>query len=227
MVCHSIHLTCSIFANLAARPGRVVGSVIPYENGNVADPNNVRRVARNPVVPPVTSNQSTHCNHLMPDCSCRQQHQNELEKDRVQYRSRAPTHGGQGSARGRRGHAVLTVLCFKGCAQSRSGRQVPPGEQSAWRCYLQWHDGGRRWLADTAKLEFFTVELQVCTSLLGQWPGSSLWFALCKMKPERRWLEFRARTEVAELIKDASVRKGFSAWENGEMCSRCSCFVMS
>jgi hypothetical protein len=87
MVCHSIHLPCSIFANLAARPGRVVGSVIPYENGNVADPNNVRRVARNPVVPPVTSNQSTHCNHLMPDCSCRQQHQNELEKDRVQYRS--------------------------------------------------------------------------------------------------------------------------------------------
>ncbi|KAK3134814.1 hypothetical protein QOZ80_5BG0411030 [Eleusine coracana subsp. coracana] len=70
-----------------ARPGRVVGPVIPYENGNVSDPNNVRRVARNPVGPPATSNQSAYCYHLKSDCSDRQQHQNELEKDRMQYRS--------------------------------------------------------------------------------------------------------------------------------------------
>jgi hypothetical protein len=74
-----------IFANLAARPGRVVGPVIPYENGNATDPNNARRVVRNPAVP-VTSNQSAYCYHLKSDC-CRQKQQTELEKDRMQYSS--------------------------------------------------------------------------------------------------------------------------------------------
>ncbi|XP_062180422.1 mitogen-activated protein kinase 7-like isoform X1 [Phragmites australis] len=68
-----------------ARPGRVVGPVLPFEKASVTDPHNARRVAKNPVVLPATTNPSVYCYHLKPDCSDRQ-HQQELEKDRLQYR---------------------------------------------------------------------------------------------------------------------------------------------
>ncbi|KAL6610770.1 hypothetical protein ACP70R_040739 [Stipagrostis hirtigluma subsp. patula] len=70
-----------------ARPGRVIGPVIPFENGSVADPHSARRVTRTPVVAPATTNPSVYCYHPKSDCSDRQQHQHELEKDRMQYRS--------------------------------------------------------------------------------------------------------------------------------------------
>nr|CAB3460709.1 unnamed protein product [Digitaria exilis] len=69
-----------------ARPGRVVGPVLPFENSSVADQHITRRVARNPAVPPATNNSSACCYHLKSDSSDRQEHQLELEKDRMQYR---------------------------------------------------------------------------------------------------------------------------------------------
>jgi len=67
-----------------ARPGRVVGPVIPYENLTAVDPYNQRRVARNPVLPPATSNLSAYTYHRKSDNSDRELQQ-ELEKDRMQY----------------------------------------------------------------------------------------------------------------------------------------------
>nr|CAB3473808.1 unnamed protein product [Digitaria exilis] len=67
-----------------ARPGRVVGPVIPYENLTAVDPYNKRRVARNPVLPPATSNLSAYSYHRKSDNSDRELQQ-ELEKDRMQY----------------------------------------------------------------------------------------------------------------------------------------------
>ncbi|RCV26629.1 hypothetical protein SEVIR_5G264400v4 [Setaria viridis] len=67
-----------------ARPGRVVGPVIPYENLAVVDPYSQRRVARNPVLPPVTSNLAAYTYHRKSDNSDRELQQ-ELEKDRMQY----------------------------------------------------------------------------------------------------------------------------------------------
>ncbi|RCV16520.1 hypothetical protein SEVIR_3G147400v4 [Setaria viridis] len=69
-----------------ARPGRVVGPVLPFENASVADQHITRRVARNPVAPPATNNSSVYCYHLKSDSSDRQDYQRELEKDRMQYR---------------------------------------------------------------------------------------------------------------------------------------------
>ncbi|KAJ1264109.1 hypothetical protein BS78_09G237200 [Paspalum vaginatum] len=69
-----------------ARPGRVVGPVLPFENSSVTDQHIVRRVARNPAVPSATNNSSAHCYHMKSDRSDREEHQLELEKDRMQYR---------------------------------------------------------------------------------------------------------------------------------------------
>ncbi|CAN6327266.1 unnamed protein product [Urochloa humidicola] len=69
-----------------ARPGRVVGPVLPFENASVADQHIMRRVARNPAVPPATNTSSVYCSHQKSDSSGRQEHQLELEKDRMQYR---------------------------------------------------------------------------------------------------------------------------------------------
>ncbi|XP_062217446.1 mitogen-activated protein kinase 8 isoform X2 [Phragmites australis] len=65
-----------------ARPGRVVGPVIPFENSAAVDPYNQRRVARNPVLPP--ANLSAYTYHQKSDNSDRELQQ-ELEKDRMQY----------------------------------------------------------------------------------------------------------------------------------------------
>ena len=46
----------------------------------------MRRVARNPAVPPATNNSSVYCYHLKSGSSDRQEHQLELEKDQMQYR---------------------------------------------------------------------------------------------------------------------------------------------
>ena len=73
-------------ANLSARPGRVVGPVLPFENVSAVDQHIMRRVARNPAVPPATNNSSVYCYHLKSGSSDRQEHQLELEKDRMQYR---------------------------------------------------------------------------------------------------------------------------------------------
>uniref|UniRef100_A0A0A9E657 Protein kinase domain-containing protein n=1 Tax=Arundo donax TaxID=35708 RepID=A0A0A9E657_ARUDO len=67
-----------------ARPGRVVGPVIPYENSAAVDPYNQRRVARNPVLPLATSNLSAYTYHRKLDNSDTELQQ-ELEKDRMQY----------------------------------------------------------------------------------------------------------------------------------------------
>ncbi|KAL6615754.1 hypothetical protein ACP70R_038024 [Stipagrostis hirtigluma subsp. patula] len=67
-----------------ARPGRVVGPVIPFENSNALDPYNQRRVARNPVLPPTTSNLSAYAYHRKSENSDKELQQ-ELEKDRMQY----------------------------------------------------------------------------------------------------------------------------------------------
>ncbi|RLN00148.1 mitogen-activated protein kinase 7 [Panicum miliaceum] len=69
-----------------ARPGRVVGPVLPFENVSAVDQHITRRVARNPAAPPATNNSSVYCYHLKSDSSDRQEHQLELEKDRMQYR---------------------------------------------------------------------------------------------------------------------------------------------
>ncbi|KAL5228209.1 hypothetical protein ABZP36_016474 [Zizania latifolia] len=66
------------------RPGRVVGPVIPFENSSVAGPYNQRRVVRNPVLPPATTNLSAYAYHQKSDSSERELQQ-ELEKDRMQY----------------------------------------------------------------------------------------------------------------------------------------------
>ncbi|KAL5203358.1 hypothetical protein ABZP36_014310 [Zizania latifolia] len=69
----------------AARPGRTVGPVLPFENPGVTDLHNPRRVVRNPVAP-AAANKPVYIHHLKSDCSGRQ-HQQELEeKDRVQYK---------------------------------------------------------------------------------------------------------------------------------------------
>uniref|UniRef100_A0A0E0PRB7 Protein kinase domain-containing protein n=1 Tax=Oryza rufipogon TaxID=4529 RepID=A0A0E0PRB7_ORYRU len=68
-----------------ARPGRTVGPVLPFENPGAADPHSARRVVRNPMVPPAAANKSGYSYNLKSDYSDRQ-HQEELEKDRVQYR---------------------------------------------------------------------------------------------------------------------------------------------
>ncbi|XP_066368179.1 mitogen-activated protein kinase 7-like isoform X2 [Miscanthus floridulus] len=70
----------------AARPGRVVGPVLPFESASVTDQHIARRVARNPAVPPVTNTSSVYCYHLKSDSSDRQEHQLEREKDQRQYR---------------------------------------------------------------------------------------------------------------------------------------------
>ncbi|KAL6848927.1 hypothetical protein ACP4OV_021510 [Aristida adscensionis] len=62
-----------------ARPGRVVTSV--------TDPHNAQRVARNTAVPAATANTSAYCYYPKSDCSDKRQHQHELEKDRMHYRS--------------------------------------------------------------------------------------------------------------------------------------------
>jgi len=67
-----------------ARPGRVVGPVIPFENATAVDPYSQRRVARNPVLPPTTTNLSAYAYHRKSDNSNRELQQ-ELEKDRMQY----------------------------------------------------------------------------------------------------------------------------------------------
>ncbi|CAL4974866.1 unnamed protein product [Urochloa decumbens] len=64
--------------------GRVVGPVIPYENVAAIDPYSQRRVARNPVLPPATSNLSAYTYHRKSDNSDRELQQ-ELEKDRMHY----------------------------------------------------------------------------------------------------------------------------------------------
>ncbi|RLN30724.1 mitogen-activated protein kinase 7 [Panicum miliaceum] len=69
-----------------ARPGRVVGPVLPLENVSAVDQHITRRVARNPAVPPATNNSSVYCYHQKSDSWDRQEHQLELEKDRMQYR---------------------------------------------------------------------------------------------------------------------------------------------
>ncbi|PUZ64758.1 hypothetical protein GQ55_3G168800 [Panicum hallii var. hallii] len=69
-----------------ARPGRVVGPVLPFENVSAVDQHITRRVARNPAAPSATNNSSVYCYHLKSDSSDRQEHQLELEKDRMQYR---------------------------------------------------------------------------------------------------------------------------------------------
>uniref|UniRef100_A0A0D9WJT8 mitogen-activated protein kinase n=1 Tax=Leersia perrieri TaxID=77586 RepID=A0A0D9WJT8_9ORYZ len=69
-----------------ARPGRTVGPVLPFENIGVTDPHNARRVVRNPVAPPAAANKPVYSYHLKSDYHGTQ-HQQELEKDRVQYRS--------------------------------------------------------------------------------------------------------------------------------------------
>ncbi|ONM39513.1 mitogen-activated protein kinase 8-like isoform X2 [Zea mays] len=66
------------------RPGRVVGPVIPFENAAAVDPYSQRRVSRNPVLPPTTSNMSAYAYHRKSDNSDRELQQ-ELEKDRMQY----------------------------------------------------------------------------------------------------------------------------------------------
>jgi hypothetical protein len=71
--------------SLTARPGRTVGPVLPFENPGAADPHSARRVVRNPMVPPAAANKSGYSYNLKSDYSDRQ-HQEELEKDRVQYR---------------------------------------------------------------------------------------------------------------------------------------------
>ncbi|XP_062206427.1 mitogen-activated protein kinase 8-like isoform X1 [Phragmites australis] len=68
----------------AARPGRVVGPVIPFENSTLVDPYSQRRVARNPVLPPATSNLSAYTYHRKSVNSDRELQQ-ELEKDHMQY----------------------------------------------------------------------------------------------------------------------------------------------
>ncbi|GJN18147.1 hypothetical protein PR202_gb05277 [Eleusine coracana subsp. coracana] len=67
-----------------ARPGRVVGPVIPFENSTTVDPYSQRRVARNPVLPPASSNLSAYTYHRKSDNSDRELQQ-ELEKDRMHY----------------------------------------------------------------------------------------------------------------------------------------------
>jgi hypothetical protein len=62
----------------------VVGPVIPFENATAVDPYSQRRVARNPVLPPTTSNLSAYSYHRKSDNSDRVLQQ-ELEKDRTQY----------------------------------------------------------------------------------------------------------------------------------------------
>ncbi|PAN18107.1 hypothetical protein PAHAL_3G178900 [Panicum hallii] len=69
-----------------ARPGRVVGPVLPFENVSAVDQHITRRAARNPAAPSATNNSSVYCYHLKSDSSDRQEHQLELEKDRMQYR---------------------------------------------------------------------------------------------------------------------------------------------
>ncbi|AQK97124.1 mitogen-activated protein kinase 8-like isoform X2 [Zea mays] len=66
------------------RPGRVVGSVIPFENATAVDPYSQRRVVRNPVLPPATSNLSAYTYHRKSDNSDGELQQ-ELEKDRMKY----------------------------------------------------------------------------------------------------------------------------------------------
>ncbi|TVT98705.1 hypothetical protein EJB05_55976, partial [Eragrostis curvula] len=67
-----------------ARPGRVVGPVIPFENSTAVDTYSQRRVARNPVLPPATSSLSAYAYHRKLDNSDRELQQ-ELEKDRMRY----------------------------------------------------------------------------------------------------------------------------------------------
>lgn len=66
----------------------MVGPVIPFENPTAVDPYSQRRVARNPVLPPATSNMSAYTYHRKSDNSDRELQQ-ELEKDRMQYQQPA------------------------------------------------------------------------------------------------------------------------------------------
>ncbi|KAF0902961.1 hypothetical protein E2562_022600 [Oryza meyeriana var. granulata] len=66
------------------RPGRVVGPVIPFENSSAMGPYNQRRVVRNPVLPPATTNLSAYGYHRKSD-SAERELQQELEKDRMRY----------------------------------------------------------------------------------------------------------------------------------------------
>ncbi|AQK92189.1 Putative MAP kinase family protein [Zea mays] len=110
----------------AARPGRVVGPVLPFESASVTDQHIARQVARNPAVPPATNTSSAYCYHLKPDSADRQEQQLELEEDHMQYRTgQHPMDAKVAHEMGRNKYARHSTM-LQGACPKRPNRQGQP-----------------------------------------------------------------------------------------------------
>uniref|UniRef100_A0A0E0FQM5 mitogen-activated protein kinase n=1 Tax=Oryza nivara TaxID=4536 RepID=A0A0E0FQM5_ORYNI len=78
------NITSQVPQRIPGRTGRGACPVIPFENLSAMGPYNQRRVVRNPVLPPASTNLSAYAYHRKSDSSERELQQ-ELEKDRMRY----------------------------------------------------------------------------------------------------------------------------------------------
>lgn len=73
------------FSLFPARPGKVVGPVMPYENGSLKDAYDPRRLIRNPVLPPHPAIPPAYCFHRTTDKSGNSDRETaEVEREYIQ-----------------------------------------------------------------------------------------------------------------------------------------------